>query len=165
MKTPLVTKSEQAIANIKSFQTELLSNRKCNALVDTLSFFRAWYAIQDGEKWIFAPSKFIGYVDLDAATYEENHKKTDGRVTEVVLRQWFQETSDGELADTLREELSELLSVFGKQPNSLARISVLRSESGEAGKPVSSLVDALLTIYCEMPADVQQEFRRRLKAQ
>jgi hypothetical protein len=163
MKIRLVSKSEQALENIVRFQRELLSNTKQNSLVDTLSHFRAWYAMQENGKWIFAPSKFIGYIGFTANLYGTHNRQVDGRVTEVALRPWFQEVSHGELAELLQEKLNDFCASFGKQPNSLARISVLREETDQKDQPKVGWVDAMLALYREMPTEAQQEFRRRLK--
>lgn len=164
MKIRVVTKSVQAVENIIRFQDELLSNKKQNALVDTLSHFRAWYAIQHNGQWIFGPSKFIGYVNFDAHAYGENNRQLDGRVTEVALRPWFQEINHSELSEELQEQLIEFLAPFGKQPNSLARISVLNESLGEQSQSKVGWVDAMLTLYAEMPEEAQKEFRRRIKS-
>lgn len=164
MKIRVINKCAQAVDNIVRFQKEVLSNKKQNALVDTLSHFRAWYAIEHKGQWIFAPSKFIGYVDFDARTYGENNRQIDGRVTEVALRPWFQEVNRSELGETLQEQLVEFLASFGKQPNSLARISILSENLEEQSQPKIGWVDAMLALYAEMPEEAQKEFRRRIKA-
>lgn len=164
MKIRVVTKCDQAVENILRFQDELLSNKKQNALVDTLSHFRAWYAIQRNGKWIFGPSKFIGYVNFDAHAYGEHNRQIDGRVTEVTLRPWFQEVSHGELSEELQEQLVEFLAAFGKQPNSLARISILNTNAQEHSQPKIGWVEAMLALYTEMPEEAQKEFRRRIKS-
>ncbi|QPS09572.1 hypothetical protein I6G66_06000 [Delftia acidovorans] len=163
MKHRLVSKPEQALENIVRFQQELLTNKKRNSLVDTMSHFRAWYAIQHKGEWIFAPSKFIGYMGFTADAYGANNRQIDGRATEVVLRPWFTELSHGELAEQLQEKLGDFCASFGKQTNSLARISVLSEEFDGDDQPKIGWVDAMLALYREMPTEAQQEFRRRLK--
>lgn len=164
MKIRVITKSAQAVENIIRFQKEVLSNKKQNVLVDTLSHFRAWYAIQHNGHWIFAPSKFIGYVDFDAHKYGENNRQIDGRVTEVALRPWFQEVNRNQLGEELQEQLVEFLASFGKQPNSLARISILSENIEEQSQPKIGWVDAMLALYEEMPEEAKNEFRRRVKS-
>lgn len=164
MKIRVITKCAQAVENIIRFQVEVVSNKKRNALVDTLSHFRAWYAIEHNGQWIFAPSKFIGYVNFDAHTYGENNRQIDGRVTEVALRPWFQEVNRSELGEALQEQLVEFLALFGKQPNSLARISILSESLEEQSQPKIGWVDAMLALYAEMPEEAQKEFRRRIKS-
>ena len=161
-----VTRPEQAVSNIKKFQPELLVNNKRNSLVDTLPHYRAWYAIEEEGKWIFGPSKFIGYADLTAETYGENTKQLDGRTTELALRSWFEEVGTGKLNEMLNEKLSEFFTAFGKRPNALVRISVLRTAVGSKNsseKPAVGWVEAMLALYREMPAEAQQDYRRRLK--
>lgn len=163
MKIKLITKSAQALENIVRFQKEVLSNKSRNTLVDTLSHFRAWYAIEEDGQWFFAPSKFIGYAGLTAELYEENLREMDGRATEVTLQPWFHEVSQSELEDQLQEELSDFCASFDKKPNALVRISVLREIDDKQARPTIGWVDAMLTLYRKMPNDAQQEFRRRLK--
>jgi|688.fasta_scaffold263013_2 hypothetical protein len=161
-----VTRPEQASDNIINFQRELLFNNKLNPLVDTLPHFRAWYAIEEDGKWIFGPSKFIGYAGLTAETYGENTKQLDGRTTEIALRSWFEEAGAGELNEMLNDNLSEFFNAFGKKPNALVRISILRDALGSknsSGKPAVGWVEAMLALYREMPTEAQQDYRRRLK--
>lgn len=164
MTNRVITKCTQAVENIIRFQEEALSNNKKNPLVDTLTQFRAWYAVQHNGQWIFAPSKFIGHVDLDAHTYGTNTAQLDGRGTEAALRPWFQEVDRSELREALEEQLDEFLASFGKRPNSLARISILSENAEEHSQPKISWVDAMLALYSEMPEEAQKEFRRRVKS-
>ena len=162
----VVTKPEQVLQNIRTFQKELETTGKNNDLVNTLSHFRAWYAVKANGKWIFGPSKFVGYVDLTAKAYATNTVQLDGRKTEDALKPWFVEVSSGPLYDELNDKLHDFLASFGKQPSSLARVSICReglSGADEEFKGAFSLVEALLTIYREMPEAAQQEFRRRIK--
>lgn len=163
MKIRVITKAAQAVENIIRFQQEVLLNKKQNALVDTISHFRAWYAVEENGQWIFAPSKFIGYVNFNAQLYGEHQRDIDGRVTEVALRPWFQEVNRSELGEELQEQLSEFCASFGKQPNALARISVLKENIEEQSQPKIGWVDAMLALYAEMPEEAKKEFRRRIK--
>lgn len=165
---PLITKPEQALQNIYIFQKEVQprSDRQLNALLETLSQFRAWYAHKDGDKWIFGPSKFIGYNGLTLEKYATFYKeKMDGRKTEAALNAWFTQPTSKALIDELNEGLNEFLASFGKKPSALSRISILRENTlkpSEEKNSDSNLVDALLTIYQSLPEDLQDDFRRQL---
>lgn len=169
----LVTKQEQVLQNIRNFQKEVETNGRNNYLVDKMSHFRAFYAIKVDGKILLAPSKYIGYRDRDLDTsltanmYAVNIYNLDGRKTEDALKPWFVEVSSGPLYDELSIALDDLMASFGKKPNALVRFSVCKHDHPSAGEEtgggVTNLVEALLTIYREMPGDVQQEFRRRIK--
>ena len=162
----IVTKPEQVLQNIQTFQEEVETNGKNNDLAHTLSHFRAWYAIKAGSEWIFGPSKFVGYSDLTANSYSVNNAKLDGRQTEATIQPWFTEVSSGPLHDELHEALNDFLASFGKKPSTLARISV-RSDAfngvAEEANSATNLAKAFLTIYRNLPTESQQEFRRYIK--
>jgi len=58
MAQDLVTSSDHARQNILVFEEELARNRE---LAEIMSYGRAWYASRAGNRWIFGPSKFVGY--------------------------------------------------------------------------------------------------------
>lgn len=124
---PPVLDSEAACENIKRFSSELARNPK---LVEIMSYARAWYAwrAEDGI-WSFGPSKFVGYADNTGAGYLKTHASRDGRLTERVLSNWFEpvEPSHG-LFPELSRALGGLFARFGRTPNKLLRLNVLRSE-------------------------------------
>lgn len=122
----LVTQIAQVIENIKNFNVE----RNDQPVLDMISYVRHWYAIMDNEsRWLFAPSKFIGYVEMTPRTYRKAFDHLDGRVTEARLNDWFEELDTTNKLDAeLREELRRLLAQHGKTLNKLARIHVLKGE-------------------------------------
>ena len=156
-KISLVRNAKQASENIVKFQREVLVDDDVNVLVDTLSHFRAWYAMEYEGDWIFGPSKFIGYENMDVAIYENNNHVMDGRQTELVLGQWF-EPVKSDLQEELETALHDFLSNFGKRPSKLARISVQQYSNKDA----MGMVEALLGVYRALPEHQQKEFRRRL---
>ena len=141
----LVESPAQAIENIRRYQTELRPEvRKSRELIRRMTAVRGWYAIEaDDGTWLFAPSKFIGYVGLTAETYvkmnargyEPAADRLDGRNTEPVLQQWFE--TPAHRADELENALRRfLVDGHGRSgPNALARICVLKEAYAGAVKP------------------------------
>ena len=130
----LVDSAAQAVENIRRYQAEI---EKSAALVGRMPYVRGWYAVESNDgTWLFAPSKFIGYVGLTAETYVEMSPRAyrplkdrlDGRMTEPVLERWFEPPMHH--ADELERALRSFLKTprFGRtvEPNANARISVLK---------------------------------------
>ena len=82
-----VTTPKQVTDNIRAYQRHVGTSRELQArLGKTLR----WYAIRDGHHWLFAPSKFVGYVGMTAEIYLGNYNTTmDGRESELVLQTLF----------------------------------------------------------------------------
>ena len=159
----VATKPEHVVKSIKSFQVQVRSREGDNELARTLSHFRAWYAIEDAGKWIFGPSKFVGYVNLTAETYIATAANLNGRQTEAALKPWFVQVLDGPRHEELREKLHAFLAEFGKQPSRAMRLSVLRDEETSPSRDQGSdVAGALLILYRELPENARHEFRRRL---
>lgn len=120
-KPRLASTLNQVQKNLHSF------NLDDSSLQDILAYVRRWYAVETEAGWIFGPSKFIGYADMDAKNYFARHNQLDGRVTEKNLETWFVELSgqDG-LAIKLASELKDKLAYRGKSLNAKARIHVLK---------------------------------------
>jgi len=129
MTSKLVILRDDACENIRRFGNELVKNRK---LAEIMSYTRGWYALRDtGGAWAFAPSKFIGYSGNTARDYLKSHRERDGRLTERVLSEWFMPVEPGTaLHGELLGQLQLLFSRFGKAPNRLLRINVLKSPAG-----------------------------------
>lgn len=102
-------------------------------LLEILAYVRHWYAIETADGWIFGPSKFIGYADMDAKKYFAIHKKLDGRVTEKNLETWFVElNSQDAFASKLLLQLRDVLARRGKSLNAKARVHVLKERAQES---------------------------------
>ena len=141
----LVESPAQAIENIRRYQTEIKrGTRLSDTLVERMTNVRTWYAVESGEgAWLFAPSKFIGYVGLTAETYVEMSARgyrpaagrLDGKETERVLQQWFEPAAhrSDELDNALRRFLVDGHGRSG--PNALARICVLKEDYAGAVQP------------------------------
>lgn len=146
-KLRLATTLDQVQNNLRSFDMDEPS------LLGILAYVRRWYAVETQAGWVFGPSKFIGYADMDAKTYFAKHGQLDGRVTEKTLEAWFVElnSQDG-LAAKLASDLRDLLARRGKSLNSKARIHVLKEralESRITRKPPQDPVDRI-TFDAEM---------------
>ncbi len=122
----VVANAEHACANIQRFEKELGRN---GDLASIMSYGRGWYACKGGTGWFLGPSKFVGYADNNAQTYLSTHRERDGRITERVLSQWFEEVGPGTaIYDELHTILRQLFARFGKTPNKSLRINVLKAD-------------------------------------
>lgn len=121
----LVNSADQAVENIKRYQTEVRNRR----LATLMKQVHAWYAIRStGGKWLFAPSKFIGYVNNSARTYLSGKHDRDGGRTEAVLGEWFEPVKPtARLAADLHVALREFLGRHGHSgPRKNARVCIPR---------------------------------------
>jgi hypothetical protein len=153
---------DQMIANIQRYNEDLAT------VADRLPYARAWYALRVGKGWLFGPSKFIGYQGLSAKTYIERDKEKmplDGRVTESILQQWSDLVENGDPRhNQLHTALNELCARFGKKPNSLTRISVIRTGDQSAEAPSSDELVALLAAVFRGLTPAQKSVFRKLVA-
>ena len=130
-----VYRLEQVIKNIQTYNDQMVEP----ALLGVMSYVRDWYAVRDDAGgWLFAPSKFIGYQDMDHARYgldkgKKLRKRLDGRETEKSLAEWFVELkASNALAAALLDELKRVLAGCGKPLNARACIHVLKEEAQAA---------------------------------
>jgi hypothetical protein len=153
----LITSIEQLIENIHKYAAS------ADELAELMAYSRAWYALRSKEGWLLAPSKFIGYEGMDAETYgRERSSRLDGRATERVLERWSDLIEQGHPQyDELHAALAALFAHHGKTPNTLARISIVRSDGAPAqATPPDELVNLLAAVYRRLPATQQSAFRR-----
>ena len=89
----LVNDLAQVIENIRRYQTELdKGSDSADELIERMRSAPHWYAVKSDGRWLFAPSKFIGYVDDNAEDYIQNTGKGgswSGIDTEKILKSWF----------------------------------------------------------------------------
>jgi uncharacterized protein (DUF433 family) len=141
----LVNGSSDALRNITEFARAVSQSKP---LRERLGYFRAWYAAKTEDGWAFGPSKFIGYQAIDAAAYIRIAKAegpADGRRTEKHLAKWFEEVdADSILGRELHSALTEFLRSWGAQPNTLARINVLKTELDERAPASAQETNTLL---------------------
>ena len=129
----LVNERTQVIENIRRYQTELCKGSdSADKLISRMTSVLHWYAVEQDGKWLFAPSKFIGYVDNNAEDYIQRRGRNGGK-TEKILKQLFDDMSP-DVGDKLRPDLREFLkecerSLKRKRPlnlNKIAEIHVLK---------------------------------------
>jgi uncharacterized protein (DUF433 family) len=126
MKSRLVVDGLEACSNIRHFETEL---SKSSNLAGIMSYGRAWYACRTGRGWSLGPSKFVGYAANDAKIYLSTHRQRDGRLTERILSQWFDEVPPGSpIYQELHSCLRTLFAKHDKSPNKLFRFYVFKSD-------------------------------------
>jgi uncharacterized protein (DUF433 family) len=121
----LIADVGEAKSNIDRYEAELPRSTELQAI---MSYARSWLAYRDRRgRWRVGPSKFVGYADNTAAAYVRSHRERDGRQTERVLGKWFQELHPGEADfDEATAAVLALVARFGRSPNKLLRVSVLR---------------------------------------
>ena len=169
MKT--ITSQKQAVENIKQFYEEALSylhgpvDVSIETLVKNIPHYRAWYCYfdSDTDQYIFAPSKYIGYSDIDAAAYcEYNRNGLDGRQTESVLSTWYETIPENhEDFELLSEKLREFCSKFDKSPNSLFRINV-SYKKGTTSSIDDVVSDFIWGAFQSLPADKRSELKTKI---
>jgi len=153
----LVHSPSQVIGNIANFETH------APELIDRISNARAWYATKLNGKWRFGHSKFIGYDGLSAKSYIKLSQELDGRVTEKRLSEWFVVLDPNtSLYREVRSALDEFLGRFGKTPNSLMRIAVLKDdvEAEVEAPPADNLVKLLAAVYRQLDQQKRAEFKK-----
>lgn len=152
---PLVETIEHVKDNMKQFEGDLEDIKK---LEQQLPSFQQWYYIHEED--LLAPSKFIGYKNMKGHQYvnKDAIAGTDGRVTERVLKQWF-ELSENEL---LRKHIQMKLNGRTRKDFSInilkserkiieETFSQLKLETGER-QLINELHKSMLNIYEESKA-------------
>jgi hypothetical protein len=161
----IVTSVTQVVENIVKFEEEVRASRELQA---RLSYARAWYAMQINDRWWFAPSKFIGYVGIDATTYIQAAEESDGRRTEAQLQKWFNPVGHGDAShDELYSGLVSFLAQFGKAPSTKVRINVLRAKRSPFDRTDDDsrhdkIVDLMVAVAKTLPSQQFQNLREKL---
>jgi hypothetical protein len=170
----LVSSVAQLVDNIKRY------NEEAAKLAELMPYNRSWYALRTDKGWLLGPSKYIGYQNLSPEEYlgspysAERHGRVvqrdmtalplHGRVTEGVLKRWSVLVEEGHPDhESLHSALNGLCGRYGKKPNSLARISIVK-EGGEAPVPAFSdeLVVLLAAVFRGLTPAQKSEFRRQI---
>jgi hypothetical protein len=154
------------LSNIDRFANEV---HRSPELQNRLAYARAWYAHRDEDgRWLFGPSKFVGYKGLDAALYIDNTKDNDGRRTEAQLEQWFTVVDPSSpLHEELNAALFAFLAKYGKAPSTKARINILKevfeaSVTSDKNDPNEALVELLATVAKSLPPIYAARLRAKL---
>ncbi len=169
----LINSISQLRNNIRSYNKLVAKDPGLAAL---MPFNRSWYADQTDAGWLIGPSKFIGYQEPEryllnrysrerrgrVDTRDESAEPIDGRITEGILRRWSQLVERGDPRyDELHTVLNELCAKYGKKPNTLARISIVKS-SEEAPDTTfdDDLVPLLAAVYRSLTPAQKTAFRK-----
>jgi hypothetical protein len=157
----LVTSSNQLEARIREYQGDL------EELAERMPYNRAWYAVRQGEGWMFGPSKFVGYDEMTAKEYLEREKGIlDGRVTEKVLQQWSELVEEGHPQyEELNSALGAFCARYGKKPNSLARVSIVNAKQApSASGPTfpDELVALMAAVYRKLTPAQKSAFHKHV---
>ncbi len=118
----------EAFHNLFHFENELCADSR---IVARLGLFRHWYHVPALD--LFGPAKIIGHVrqsgqrslPLTADDYIEHAGQLDNLDPEPTLREWFRPATEDE-AFRLRLELAWLLGRYGREPNDVIYIYVLK---------------------------------------
>lgn len=141
----IVTSPDQVVTNVRRFADELARSPHLQARLGTV---HAWYALcQEDGRWIFGPSKFVGYQDNTAEEYLRTYRSgAAGRQTEHVLAKWFSPVDpSSRLGLTLRQALRDFLAQWDRKPRSDARISVVSEEQRDSSATKGVIDDAMLS--------------------
>jgi uncharacterized protein (DUF433 family) len=120
---PVVTGFEEVVRNIEMYVASLAEYPR---LAERIKQHPAWYAVKDAAgRWIFGPSKFVGYRDTDPAGYLSGYRRQDGRETEDALKEWFAQVDlDSALGRDLRAAFLDFAEAYGKTAHANWRVSV-----------------------------------------
>lgn len=128
----LVSSIAQVISNIRSYNAGVVSN---DQLAGRIQQHPAWYAIEVGGRWMFGPSKYVGYAGVTPDDYVATaYDRRTGTETEPALKQWFTEV---DAASALGRELRAAFDAFagarGKRANARWRVSIPTDELAARG--------------------------------
>jgi hypothetical protein len=170
----LVSSVAQLIDNIKRY------NEHAAKFAALMPYNRSWYAQRTETGWLLGPSKYIGYQNLSPEEYlgspysAERHGRVvqrdkdglplDGRVTEGVLKRWSELVEQGHPDyESLHSALNGLCARYGKKPNGLARISIIKEGGGVSAAVYSDeLVTLLAAVFQGLTPAQKSEFRRQI---
>lgn len=144
----IVTSKEEVIQNIESF-SEMLDNARISddatsdKFIHRLTKYKRWYALPIGNRsappaWLFAPSIWVGYRDMDEFSYRLRRLGEDdlhGWDTEGVLSRWFRRLApqDPEYGPVHRA-LASRLALFGKQPRKDCTVAIVDTAVRDAAE-------------------------------
>jgi hypothetical protein len=166
----LISSVDELVGNIHRY------NKNAAKFADLMPYNRAWYALPTKGGWLLGPSKVVGY-DITPEEYlgstystekrgrvllDKGDRRLDGRVTEGVLKRWSTLVEKGHPDyDNLHTALNELCGRYGKKPNSLARISVIRTGTDPEVAPAGDdLVALLVAVFHGLTAAQKSAFRK-----
>lgn len=161
----LATRPESVLDAIRTLNNSVHSHPE---LANRMAHGHAFYVLEDEERPpLFGFSKFIGYDGLRPEEYLRESENLNGRDTEKILAQWFEEVRYGTRAyRELLRQLSAWLAEFGKRPreggSQKVRLMVLRPEYREAnsrGEEDRRLLELMLAVADLLPVNQRLELR------
>lgn len=167
--TRLISNIRQALANHAAYQAAMksASGPARDTLIDVIPYIQSWIVVRDSDTgaFLFAPSKFVGYVEMDAERYHRFNRVMDGRLTELALKHWIEPISENDPEyEEGREALFDFCARFGAKPNGRFRMSRLLHEAGTKA-PIPDrealIADLLVEVFRTLPANRQQDVARR----
>ena len=156
------TAAELASA-ITTYNTALEASKD---LTKRLSNNVSWYFIEKDGEFLYGPSKWVGYKDLDADTYISltDDGELGGQLTEaslVPLRREVAQNSSEHRSHL--ERLTKLLAAYGKAPNKRVRFNAVvadkKIEVEEADKE-AALVALLGGVIRTLPNSARAHLKR-----
>ncbi|MGB9368635.1 MAG: DUF433 domain-containing protein [Xanthobacteraceae bacterium] len=128
-KKELVAKFTQVVENVEQYQRDLEVHAD---LAARMSRHPAWYAVRtENGRWLFGPSKFVGYAGISAKQYLGSYDRRDGGETERALSEWFDTVDlDSVLGRELEFGFRNFLAHYSKIPHKRRRISVAKDQLG-----------------------------------
>lgn len=137
----VVISVNEVIDNIRTYSQSVANYA---GLIARIKQHPAWYAAKDESgRWMFGPSKFVGYREANPKAYLANYSRKDGKETEPALLEWFvQVDPETAFGRELRDEFVRFAESFGKTPNRRWRVSVTAEElAARGGRRLKSLPD------------------------
>ena len=144
----LVSTVSDVVCNIHTYQADVRANEGLRKRIARTIW---WYAAKDGDTWLFAPSKFVGYAGMTAELYLANYAgDMDGRDTEKTMKALFIEVTPG---DPAFEELIRGLNGF---------LHTLGAEAGRRFKGFRVAPDLIETIEPARRAGLEAAIAARI---
>lgn len=157
----LIDCSSQAVHNIV-YWYDKIKKYPDHEMTERLSFVRCWYACSVNNKWYFAPSKYIGYKDIDFDSYLAADD-LDGKQTERVLQR-FRLTPNRAQRSEISEVMDDVFFHANRNPHKSAKVFIL--PTGDDGINLTAterqIVIAIVSMVESLPLEVQSEVLRQL---
>lgn len=146
---PVVTSREEVIENIRTYCSEVAASPH---LAARIGMHPAWYAFQDSDgRWLFGPSKFVGYRGATADDYLAPYDRKDGREAEPALRPFSLRVEESDpLFTKLKGLFREFAARYGKTPKSSWRVSVVGEGAASGASKAPSRLSARIAFDPEI---------------
>jgi hypothetical protein len=144
---PTITSPDEVEAGILALNADLdnygaLPPRAAADLKQAFPRARSWVGIQQKGRWLVGFSKFVGHLQpngapLTATIYAAERRDISGTDSERAIKRlpgtaypvgWMSKSSPGRPQHPAAKAVEALCRRFGKQPNSLAEVYVLRGQ-------------------------------------